>query len=162
MAAQHSCLICLRCTSSLNNAIDSRFCQNEHLCRRFSTLESRYLNFNRDNADLSNTLNIGKPFSTTDKHLCDGCIPTAESFCQMYDAWSCLRLKMNHCLEEVSNLILQGSDMEGVGGDTVCRDSSSGQSMPRKGRISMEAIDFRKRLLKHGMQVSSYSHLHLF
>lgn len=79
--------------------------QSEKNYQRFSALVSRYLKVISKSADLRSKLNVLSSLEIG-KYLCDNCAPLAGSFCQMYDDWFNLELQMNHCLDEISKLIV--------------------------------------------------------
>lgn len=84
--------------------------QNEEICRRFSTLVTRYLHFTTDYVEPKITLGSCQKLASTvvthHRYLCDGCVPAAESFCQKYETWFCLQLEMNRCLDDLAQLIV--------------------------------------------------------
>lgn len=117
------CLICLSpitvpSPNSVNrNQPATGVSQNVEICRRFSTLVTRYIHFTSDCVQPEATLsNCQNPVSADKvKYLCDVCIPAAESFCQMYDVWFCLQLEMNRCLNEITQLrwsVVDGAEKE--------------------------------------------------
>lgn len=75
----------------------------------------------------------------------------AESFCQMYDVWFCLRLEMDRCLDEVGQLVKSTGQVEKV--DETCQGQfSRSQNLcgtADKGGSENE-LNFRGTLLKPG------------
>lgn len=121
--------------------------QNAEICKRFSTLVSRYLNLVTHSVLPEVTLsNYKTSSSSSDKYLCDACVPVAESFCQMHDVWFCLRLELNRCLEKIAVLIPQIKDVNHGEEVTIKRELPAA---PSKSPTETHQ-DFREAFLQRG------------
>lgn len=106
-----NCFICLKSISVKNNSCDSSVnfnsCgKNSEISCKFSILVSRYLNLKSGYERPERTIffglcNTSRITSDKEPRLCETCLPVAESFCEMYDVWSCLQLEMTRCVQVI-------------------------------------------------------------
>lgn len=134
---------------------------HEEILERFKVLVTRYRRLKLDCFKPKSLLQRkGRWFQfelseNVQNHVCDQCVSTMASFCQLYDFWVSLHVEMNVCLEEIAKATKaqstkQSRKKDSTGGRKGKRNKKARLMKPNQKRSCGEK-GFRTAFLTKGL-----------
>lgn len=109
------CLICYKEGSNNTGTMDAGSLQtlnkNAEICRRFSTLASRY--FDLDPFHYAPTKTINSKRTYLFDRACENCVDFLKSFCDIYQQWESLEMRLRWRAREIAQ-VMNLADSEGT------------------------------------------------
>jgi len=137
------CIFCYKKDTS-NDPDVSRIKAKKEACRRFCTLSSRYLNITSFEFFSKQTLRSKQAFNNIES-VCDLCLKTVSSFCDLYVQYEYLEIQMNFRIFEMCS-VMKGTDQVGSRG---ARDREIIMEKMAKRQLTIGFLDkFRAQFLQ--------------
>lgn len=141
-STNNQCSICckkVRQESNLNPDVLER----REICFQFFTLACRYLSLECHLLEPNKTLATKASDPAHSYRVCSDCCQLVESFCELYNEWQLLQVKVGQILDQIGNLMQTSTNAENDGDLTARRK-------PRSSNLLKSNVggDFRRKFVQ--------------